>query len=101
MLQSSAPLDLVAIRTTQAPTNVSDSALTRLIGKESLASLSTPHSKGEVKAHPIRSSTPPNNSQPTALVPITGEALERIKALQPRLDALKGSCVAREMVTEH
>jgi hypothetical protein len=98
-IQPMAPLDLRTISITQAPTNTSGSTSTRLIGKLSLASLATPYSKGKVKAGTTRP-TSSDYSHATTLIPVTGSSLERIKALQPRLDVLKGSCMVPENTTE-
>jgi hypothetical protein len=89
-IQSTPPVDLLAIRGSQEPTTTS-SRPSQIIEKESVARLSAPSSKAKASAN----LSEPNHSQGTTPFLITGDFLEKIEAERPRLDAAKGSCVAR------
>jgi len=88
-IQSTPPVDLLAIRGSQEPTTTS-SHPSHIIEKESLARLSAPSSKARASTNLSK----PDHSQGTTPFLITGDFLEKIEAERPHLDAAKGSCVA-------
>jgi hypothetical protein len=94
-LQKTAPLDLMAIGT-QEPLHASLSGdSTYVIGKEVVANFVAPQgSKGKAKADTLPPS--PDHSQVARLIPLTGEDLERFKAIRPHLDMVKGSCTSKD-----